>query len=155
MAGPRSSRDKVKEFSSGGHFNIMRSGAGMDFGKWEIRALPAYHTDKDALGYFITNQNFSLYFTGDSVLTGQLLEDAPRNPDIMFVCVNGAGNNMDANDAIRLAKSCLPHTVIPCHFGMFPQDVDLLPFRMKIKDNGLKSEIMETFKTVSIADLKK
>ena len=41
--------------------------------------------------------------------------------DVMFVPVNGLGNNMNKTDAKRFAEKVNPKIVVPYHVGMFDE----------------------------------
>ena len=62
---------------------------------------------------------------GDTLFSSVILEDIPEGvTDTAFLPVNGAGNNMNATDATRLADALKARRVVPIHIGMFD---DLTP----------------------------
>ena len=49
------------------------------------------------------------------------LPDLPENIDIMFLPINGVGNNMNVNDAARFFKKSGAKAAVPYHVGMFDE----------------------------------
>ncbi|MEY2835635.1 MAG: hypothetical protein RLZZ557_1297, partial [Bacteroidota bacterium] len=99
-----------------------------------ITAIPAAHNTLDRteeglypyLGYIIKMGGVTLYHSGDTLLyDGMELLIKAHQPDIAFLPINGndpsrkVAGNLDADEAIGLAKACDIPLVIPCHYDLF------------------------------------
>jgi L-ascorbate metabolism protein UlaG (beta-lactamase superfamily) len=99
-----------------------------------ITAIPAAHNTLDRteeglypyLGYIIKMGGVTLYHSGDTLLyDGMELFIKAHQPDIAFLPINGndpsrkVAGNLDADEAIGLAKACDIPLVIPCHYDLF------------------------------------
>ena len=97
FAGPPSSHAVLKDCPC---FFELFEGAKVTLGAFAIRALPAIHSDRYALGYEIVHEGKTLYFSGDTALLCDLAARVPHQPDAAFLCFNaGVGKNMNAQDA--------------------------------------------------------
>ncbi len=109
-----------------------------------LRAVKAEHSDPFAIGLILSAEGKSFYVTGDTLYSEQVLESLPSLPiEVVFLPVNGVGNNMNARDAYRFAERVGAKRSVPIHIGMFdetrPEEIDL-PRR----------EILPLFKPVSL-----
>jgi len=121
FAGPPSSHDVLKDCPC---FFELFEGAKVTLGAFVIRALPAIHSDRYALGYEIVYEGKTLYFSGDTALLCDLAARVPHQPDAAFLCFNaGVGKNMNAQDATVLAERIDAKLVIPFHYGILPGGV--------------------------------
>ena len=59
------------------------------------------------------------YVTGDTLYSKDVFEDLPKNIDLVFLPVNGVGNNMNATDAVRFFRAVGAKRAVPYHVGMF------------------------------------
>ena len=93
----------------------------------KVKSVPAHHPDLfspqwDSIGYLFDLGGVRVYFTGDSLLEWEIFDMKHYKPvDIMFVGINGAGSNMNEEEAAVLAKEIDPKIVIPMHYGMFKE----------------------------------
>jgi L-ascorbate metabolism protein UlaG (beta-lactamase superfamily) len=106
-------RDRVRPLESGGALTI---------GDVTITHMPARHDAgiagwevPDAMGVIVTIGGVRVYHTGDTEYVGRLRQLQAQPPDVMMVCVNGAGGNMNAHEAALLAWQIDAATVIPMH----------------------------------------
>jgi L-ascorbate metabolism protein UlaG (beta-lactamase superfamily) len=97
-------------------------------GQWSddgfcIIAVHAEHSDRNAVGFVLKTDGKSYYFSGDTLYHRDVISDVkavcPDGVDFAFLPVNGAGNNMNALDAARLANEIGAKTLVPVHFGLF------------------------------------
>ena len=101
-------------------------------------AVRAAHSDPYAIGVVIedTVENKVYYVTGDTLYNSRIFDSLPdtgRNIDVLFLPINGVGNNMNMADAARFAKKTHAMTVVPLHFGMFDSlDPKDFPCRNKV-----------------------
>ena len=98
-------------------------------------AVKAEHSDAQAIGVIIYDLEADkrYYVTGDTLYNKTVLADLPQGIDVIFLPVNGMGNNMNMLDAARFAKECGAKVAVPLHFGLFdsldPRD---FPFENKV-----------------------
>lgn len=90
-------------------------------GDLRFRAVKAAHSDPCAIGVVIedTIEGKTYYVTGDTLYNSEIFADLPEKIDVVFLPINGVGNNMNATDAERFAKKCGAKHVVPIHYGMF------------------------------------
>jgi L-ascorbate metabolism protein UlaG (beta-lactamase superfamily) len=84
-----------------------------------IKAIPAFHSDRDAVGVLIQHRDLCIYITGDTLYNSEIVKSIPCPVDYMFVVINGEGNNMNFLDAARLTNKIAPRNVVPVHWDMF------------------------------------
>jgi L-ascorbate metabolism protein UlaG (beta-lactamase superfamily) len=106
-------RDRIRPLTSGesitiGDVTIAHTPARHEAGiaGWEV---------PDAMGVLLTFGNLRVYHTGDTEYDGRLRRLQDQAPDVMMVCINGAGGNMNAHEAALLAWQIGAPTVIPMH----------------------------------------
>ncbi|MEY5045075.1 MAG: hypothetical protein RL713_300 [Bacteroidota bacterium] len=101
---------------------------------FKITAIPAAHNTIDRneagqchyLGYFITVGGIRIYHSGDTLYYAEmekLIGDFA--PHVALLPINGnlasrkVAGNLNAEEAVDLAKSCNIPYVIPCHYDLF------------------------------------
>lgn len=86
-------------------------------------AVGAAHSDPFAIGVIIEalSENKVYYVAGDTLYNRRLLTELPRKIDVVFLPVNGVGNNMNPSDAERFFYECGAEKAIPYHIGMFDE----------------------------------
>ena len=84
-------------------------------------AVRAVHSDAYAIGVIIEDlaENKVYYVTGDTLYSKEIFSDLPENIDLVFLPINGVGNNMNATDAVRFFHACGARRAVPYHVGMF------------------------------------
>ncbi|MBQ6947675.1 MAG: MBL fold metallo-hydrolase, partial [Clostridia bacterium] len=69
-----------------------------------------------------------IYITGDTLYNEEIFKDLRQPIDVLFLPINGVGNNMNKADAARFARKVGAAKVVPLHWGMFdeltPDDFD-------------------------------
>lgn len=110
----------------GGNHNYVRMVPGSEWstGDFHIRAVSAVHSDPTAIGFVIHAEGKTIYLTGDTLYSCELLQQIGEPVDILFTVVNGLGNNMNGTDAARLAAALQPRIAIPVHWGLFAKYAD-------------------------------
>jgi len=88
----------------------------------EINALPAEHSDKSAIGFKFFCPKFTLSYTGDTIVTPELLEGLTGS-DVLILNVpypgkEGQGMNLDTDSAIKIISHVRPKLAILTHFGL-------------------------------------
>ena len=109
-----------------GTHNYVRMTPGTEWSTpdFHIRAIPACHSDSTALGYLIHAEGLTLCVTGDTLYREQILQAIGEPVDIVFVVMNGMGNNMNYLDAARYAAAVRARVAIPVHWGLFEKFSD-------------------------------
>lgn len=82
-------------------------------------AVKAVHSDPDAIGFILEDGEKTYYITGDTLYNPDIFPDLPEKIDVVFLPVNGVGNNMNMEDAARFARQTGAKQVVPFHVGMF------------------------------------
>ena len=99
---------------------VMRPGVEVSLNDACICAVPAFHETPEAVGYLVKAEGKTLYFTGDTLYSRRIPEFLKEERiDVMFVCINGFGNNMNVSDAVRLTQVLHPALAVPVHWDMF------------------------------------
>lgn len=84
-------------------------------------AVKAEHSDPTPIGVIIDDGEKKYYITGDTLYNEEIFGDIPDDVYAVFLPVNGAGNNMNQEDAARFAQRIGAKKVVPIHFGMFDE----------------------------------
>lgn len=105
--------------SFGGPHNYVECKPGTEWTEKGLRFsfLYADHSDHTAVGVLIFGEK-TIYIYGDTLYNKRILSECPKGVDVAFLPINGAGNNMNATDAARLAMDLLAKTAIPLHYGL-------------------------------------
>lgn len=132
---PSSVWQKARQ-EGGGHnyvqFNRLTEWTQQGF---RFTAVKAEHSDAHAIGVIIEDlqEKKTYYVTGDTLYNQQIFSDLPEWIDVIFLPVNGVGNNMNMDDAARFAQACGAKKVVPLHFGLFDSlDPALFPCENKV-----------------------
>ena len=125
--------DKVRVL--GGSNNYVRFRPGTQW-SWEgitFRAVPAEHSDPEAIGVVMEAEGKKYYFAGDTLCSSRVLDALPRDLYALFLPVNGKGNNMNATDAAVFSAAFPEAYTVPVHFGMFDElDPAQMPLTNKV-----------------------
>lgn len=119
-------RDEVNKVSPK-EFKIVKPGDHIKLGSFDVRAVPAYNTNKFAepgkpfhpkqdgkVGYIVTTKSgVSIYHTGDSDLIPEMDD---LQPDIALLPVSGT-YVMTVDEAVEATKRIKPKIAIPMHYG--------------------------------------
>lgn len=124
VLGPTSVRMKAMGDLCGQNFILFDKFTSVTLEGFRFTAVRAAHSDPYAIGVVIEDlvENRVYYVTGDTLYNSRIFDSLPdigRNIDVLFLPINGVGNNMNMTDAARFAKKTHAMTVVPLHFGMF------------------------------------
>lgn len=118
---PRSVWEEVR--SMGGNHNYVQfdrhtvwTEKGITFA-----AVKAVHSDPAAVGVILDDGDKKYYVTGDTLYSREIFLDIPADIYALFLPVNGAGNNMNMEDAAVFAEQIKAKKVVPFHVGMFDE----------------------------------
>lgn len=84
-------------------------------------AVKAVHSDMYAIGIIIEAEGKRYYVTGDTLYNEEIFGDVPDDIDVVFLPVNGVGNNMNMTDAARFVAHIHAKCAVPIHVGMFDE----------------------------------
>ena len=129
---PSSVWGKVRQMATGNNYVLFDrftrwSQAGLRF-----EAVKAQHSDTYAIGVVMTQQDTKYYITGDTLYSTQVLGDLPGDIDVVFLPVNGVGNNMNMTDAADFFRATGAKLAVPVHTGMF-DELDAAQFAVENK----------------------
>lgn len=117
---PRSAYDTVLGFGFRQHNYVLFNRHTQYSVKDSVfKAVKAEHSDADAIGVIISSGGRNIYITGDTLYNTDIFKDIDVKLDILFICINGEGNNMNMRDAARFSKEINAKKVMPVHWGMF------------------------------------
>lgn len=104
-----------------GRHNCVLLSPGVEWtqGGVTVCAVPAAHSDPHALGVLLKTKDFCAYVTGDTLYSRRVIEAIDAPVDVVFLPVNGEGNNMNAQDAARFARAIGAKRAAPLHIGLF------------------------------------
>ena len=85
----------------------------------KFEAVYAEHSDDKAVGVIISYDGRNYYITGDTLYNKRVINDINIPVDVVFLPINGVGNNMNMTDAAHFAEEIKAKTAVPIHFGMF------------------------------------
>lgn len=107
----------------GGAHNYVMFNSGTEFTVCGItfRAVYAEHSDEHAIGVMIKTDEMIYYVTGDTLYNQKVLDSIKEQIDVVFLPINGRGNNMNAVDAARFVKKIGAKMAVPLHFGLFDE----------------------------------
>ena len=90
---------------------------------FRFSAVKAAHSDVYAIGVVIEDivENKAYYITGDTLYNKDIFADLPSKIDVVFLPINGVGNNMNTTDASRFVRDCGAKVAVPYHVGMFEE----------------------------------
>ena len=110
---------------NGGGHNYVEFNRHTEWTESEFRfcAVKAVHSDPFAIGVIIEDltEKKVYYVTGDTLYNKEIFSDLPENIDIVFLPINGVGNNMNETDAVRFFHACGARRAVPYHVGMFDE----------------------------------
>lgn len=100
--------------------NVMAVKTGDSFmvGEFKITAVYAKHT-VEAFGLVVKAEEYTLYFSGDTLFDEKLFDIAQYKPDVTFICINGRLGNMNVREALLTAGKIGAKANVPSHYDMF------------------------------------
>ena len=135
-----------KARACGGNHNYVLFDRGVQWTEGSVRftAVPASHSDPYAIGIIVEGDGQRIYITGDTLYHKDIFPALPADIDVVFLPINGVGNNMNPTDAACFARDCGAAIAVPLHWGLFDEkDPTQFPFEPKI--------IPEFYKEVSLS----
>ena len=112
----------VRKTFGGVKNNYVQFNRGTQWTEGELffKAVYAEHSDDKAIGVVIQAEERTYYVTGDTLYNAEIFKDLPENIDVVFIPVNGKGNNMNMTDAKRFCE-VIGAPAVPMHCGLFDE----------------------------------
>ena len=119
---PSSVWQKARAFKAHNNVLFNRGTSWTEYG-FRFTAVKAEHSDVHAIGVLIEELDTAkiFYVTGDTLYNEAIFADLPENIDVVFLPINGVGNNMNEVDAVRFFKKSGAKAAVPYHVGMFDE----------------------------------
>lgn len=134
----------IKDGYNKSNFTKLDVGESTKFDDVEIIAVPAYHSDKLAVGYIFKIGGKNVYISGDTIYDTTLSADIKKacaNIDIMCICINGKLGNMPWEESVKVVSEVKPKFVYPMHYGLFARNTeDPRPFLREVRAMGIETE---------------
>ncbi len=124
--------DSVHRFGGNNNYVLLRPETRWTQGGIKITAVSAEHSEPTAVGVIIDDGAKKYYVTGDTLYNERIFGELPKDIYAVFLPINGAGNNMNAEDAKYFAERTGARTAVPLHWGLF-DDIDPQNFRFTNK----------------------
>lgn len=117
---PSSVWSDIRDYTGNNNHVLFNVGTSVSYFGINFYAVKAEHSDDKAIGVVIKDGKDYYYFTGDTLYNENIFKSLPTYKfKAVFLPINGVGNNMNVEDAIRFIGNFKVDKVIPCHFGMF------------------------------------
>ena len=116
---PGTAWQKAKQFGKLHNYVLFERHTQWTHGHLRFTAVKATHSDPYAIGVIIEDGEKTYYITGDTLYNTEIFADLPKDIDVVFLPVNGLGNNMNATDAARFFRETGGKVAVPFHVGMF------------------------------------
>ena len=111
-----------KTFGGKSNYVLFNEGTTWTEGNIVFRAVKAEHSDPFAIGLWLIAEGKQYYVSGDTLYSERVFSSLPSvSPDLLFLPINGKGNNMNAVDASAFAARVGAKHTVPIHFGMFDE----------------------------------
>lgn len=130
---PADSWTELREYGIKNNYVMFNSGTQWTQNGITFKAIKAEHSDRSAIGAVIkADKNY--YVTGDTLYNDEVIAAAKKEkPDVVFLPVNGVGNNMNMQDAAAFMTELGSVVAVPLHVGLFDnQSGNDMPYENKI-----------------------
>lgn len=132
---PKSVWDDVRKYGGDNNYVLFNRHTSWTENNISFTAVKAEHSDATPIGVIINNGEKKYYITGDTLYNEEIFDDIPDDIYVVFLPVNGVGNNMNITDAERFCKRINPHVAVPIHWGMFDElDVSNFDYNKSIPE---------------------
>ena len=117
----------------GGNNNYVQFNRGVVWTDGSIRftAVKANHSDECAIGVVMYAEGKNYYITGETLYDKEIFSDLTEQINVVFLPVNGKGNNMNMADGKNFCE-IIGAVAVPMHCGLF-DNIDLNNFAYKKK----------------------
>ncbi len=135
----------IRKFGGDNNYIMFNRGTVWTEKGIRFEAIHAEHSDDKAVGVIISYDGKNYYITGDTLYNKKVIKDINVPIDVVFLPINGVGNNMNMTDAAQFAREIKAKTAVPVHFGMF-DSINAGKFNFKNK------VIPEIYKEISVGE---
>lgn len=129
---PQTVWDEVRKFGGENNYVLFNRHTQWTQNGVRFTAVKAEHSDASAIGVIVDDGEKKYYITGDTLYNTEIFGDIPSDIDMIFLPINGAGNNMNMVDAKRFCEKIKAKAVVPMHCGMF-DEIDVNEFECENK----------------------
>lgn len=130
---PTSVWNEVRKIGGDNNYVCFNRGTSWSQGPFHFTAVFAEHSDPCAIGLILEWEDKVCYITGDTLYNERIFADLPQRIDLLFLPINGVGNNMNATDAARFCQRVNPRIAVPFHCGLFDSiDMQTLAYKNKV-----------------------
>lgn len=145
---PADCQSKILKMDKKVNIIILEPGQSIMLGDIDVKAVPAYNTDKKFHdkqdywnGYVIRIEGKKIYHAGDSDLIPEMSE--LEGIDVALLPVSGV-YTMNAEEAARAAILIRPKLSVPMHYGsIVGSNEDALKFIQVCEQEGLKCDLLK------------
>ena len=116
---PKSVWDEVRKIGGNNNYVLFNRHTSWTENGIKFTAVKAEHSDITPIGVIIDDGEKKYYITGDTLYNREIFSDLPEKIDMVFLPINGVGNNMNVTDAVRFFKDSGAKWAVPYHVGMF------------------------------------
>lgn len=116
---PQSVWDNVRKTGGENNYVLFNRHTSWTENGLRFTAVKAEHSDDYAIGVIIDDGKKKYYVTGDTLYNEEVFADIPGDIDVLFLPVNGVGNNLNMQDAARFAERVGAEKTVPLHTGLF------------------------------------
>ena len=157
IGGPSSVQRKCVEIGLPGEIvDVMSIGTEYVKGPFKLTPVKAFHSDPESTGLRLEGDGLLIYISGDTLADPDLAEmvlkaSGGRTSDFAFTCINGRLGNMNADEAVEVARKLKAKCVVPMHYGLFAENtVEPEPFLKSCAQNGIDAFKLIPGKTIEI-----
>lgn len=111
--------NKVRPYGPEHNYVLFNDGTEFTVKGITFKAVYACHSDNQAVGVVFSTDNKTYYVTGDTLYNKKVFESVKDDIDIVFLPINGVGNNLNLEDAYRFVDKIGAKKAVPCHFSLF------------------------------------
>ena len=129
---PEAAWAEVRKFGGTHNYVKFNRHTQWTYGHIRFTAVKAEHSDVHPIGVLVEAEGKCLYITGDTLYNTEIFGDIPNHVEMVFLPVNGMGNNMNMEDAYRFCTAIGAKCAAPIHCGMF-DDLDRNAFAYEPK----------------------
>ncbi len=134
---------------TGNNYVMFNEGTRWTQGDVVFQAVKAEHSDDYAIGVILSYEGSNYYVTGDTLYNTNVIKSVQGlcsdRLDVVFLPVNGVGNNMNFADAAMFAEKIGAKKAVPMHCGLFDElDMQGWSFEHKI--------VPEFYKEIELED---
>lgn len=94
----------VRKFGGDNNYIMFNRGTVWTEKGIRFEAIHAEHSDDKAVGVIISYDGKNYYITGDTLYNKKVIKDINVPIDVVFLPINGVGNNMNMTDAAQFAR---------------------------------------------------